>query len=102
MIQPKIRLNNFTNVDKVKGTGKNMPRVKALRTNYMKTDAIKMFKIKLVENDMYQKDLAKVIDLKAPTFCQRFRKFNFSYEELVKMMNALHFTDEEILKLMKM
>lgn len=79
-----------------------MPRVKALRTNYMKTDAIKMFKIKLVENDMYQKNLAKVVDLKAPTFCKRFRNFDFSYEELVKMMNALHFTDEEILKLMKM
>lgn len=78
-----------------------MPRVKALRTNYMKTDAIKMFRIKMIENDLLQKDLASLIGISGPAFSIRFRKFDFSYEELVKMINALHFTDEEILKLMK-
>lgn len=79
-----------------------MPRVKGLRINYMRTDAIKMLKIKMVENDMFQKDIASVIGISQSAFSIRLKKFDFSYEELVKMMNALHFTDEEIIKLMKM
>lgn len=78
-----------------------MPRVKALRTNYMKSDARKMFKGKMAENDITQKNLAELIGLSPPAFYQRFKKFDFSFEQLVKMIPKIGLSDEDILKLMK-
>lgn len=79
-----------------------MPRVKELRTNYMRTDARKMFKGKMGENDVTQRELAEVVGLSPPSFCIRFKNFDFDYEMLAKMIKRLGFTDEEIVKLMKM
>lgn len=78
-----------------------MPRVKALRTTYMKADARKMFKGKMAENDITQRKLAELIGLSPPAFCIRFKSFDFSYEDLTKMIQRLEFSDEEIVKLMK-
>lgn len=78
-----------------------MPRVKALRSEYMKTDARKMFKGKMAENDVTQRNLAELVGLSPPAFCIRFKTFDFDFEELVKMIQRLEFSDEEILKLMK-
>lgn len=79
-----------------------MPRVKELRTNYMRTDARKMFKGKMGENDITQKNLAETIGLSPPAFSIRFRTFDFDFEQLVKMIDKLGFSDGEIVKLMKM
>ena len=79
-----------------------MPRVKELRTNYMKTDARKMFKGKMAENDITQRNLAELVGLSPPAFCIRFKTFDFDFEMLVKMFNYLGLSDEEILKIMKM
>ena len=79
-----------------------MPRVKELRTNYMKTDARKMFKGKMGENDVTQRDLAELVGLSPPAFCIRFKTFDFDFEMLAKMIAKLGFSDEEIVKLMKM
>lgn len=78
-----------------------MPRVKALKTNYMKSDAIKMFKEKMAGNDITQKQLAEVIGLSPPAFCIRFKSFKFSFEELIKMIPKIGLSDDDILKLMK-
>lgn len=78
-----------------------MPRVKALKTNYMKSDARKMFKGKMAENDITQKNLAELIGLSPPAFCIRFKSFDFSFEELIKMIPKIGLSDEDILKLMK-
>jgi len=79
-----------------------MPRVKELRTNYMKTDARKMFKGKMAENDITQRNLAELVGLSPPAFCIRFKTFDFDFEMLAKMIAKLGFSDEEIVKLMKM
>lgn len=79
-----------------------MPRVKELRPQYMRTDARKMFKIKMAENGITQRNLAEVIDLSPPAFCIRFKTFDFDFEQLAKMIERLKFSDEEIVKLMKM
>ena len=76
-----------------------MPRIKGLRTNYMKSDARKMFKGKMAENDITQKNLAELIELSPPAFCERFKKFDFSFEQLVKMIPKIGLSDEDILKL---
>lgn len=78
-----------------------MPRVKALRNEYMKTDTRKLFKGKMAENDITQRKLAEVVGLSPPSFCIRFKTFDFDFEQLVKMIQKLELSDEEILKLMK-
>lgn len=79
-----------------------MPRVEGLRTTYMRTDARKLFKGKMAENDITQRNLAELIGLSPPAFCIRFKNFDFDFEELAKMIDKLGLSDEEILKLMKM
>lgn len=79
-----------------------MPRVKELRMNYMRTDARKLFKLKMVENDITQRKLAEIVGLSPPAFCIRFKTFDFDFEQLAKMIDMLGLSDEEIVKLMKM
>ena len=78
-----------------------MPRVSLLRNEYMKTDARKMFKGKMAENDISQRKLAEVVGLSPPAFCIRFKTFDFDFEMLTKMIQAVKLSDDEILKLMK-
>ena len=78
-----------------------MPRLKVLRTTYMKADARKKFKGKMAENDITQRNLAELIGLSPPAFCIRFKDFDFSYEQLVKMIQKVGLSDEDILELMK-
>ena len=78
-----------------------MPRVKELRTDYMKTDAKKLFKGKMAENDITQRSLAELIGLSPASFCIRFKTFNFNFEELTKMIHKIGLSDEEIVKMMK-
>ncbi len=78
-----------------------MPRVDPLRVQYMKTDARKLVKEKLGGNEMTQKKLAAVVGLSAPAFCIRLKTFDFDFEHLVKMFDALGLSDAEIVKLMK-
>lgn len=79
-----------------------MPRVKALRTKYMRTDAKKMFVIKMAGEGIKQKDLAETIGISPSAFSIRWKNFNFDFEELVKMIDRVGFTDSEILKMIKM
>lgn len=78
-----------------------MPRVDPLRVQYMKTDACKLVKEKLGGKEMTQKKLAAAVGLSAPAFCIRLKKFDFGFEHLVNMFDALGLSDEEIVKLMK-
>lgn len=78
-----------------------MPRVSLLRNEYMKKDARKMFKGRMAEQDISQKKLAEIVGLSPPAFCIRFKTFDFDFEMLTKMIQAVKLSDEEILKLMK-
>lgn len=78
-----------------------VPRVKELRTNYMRTDARKLFKVKMAEHDVTQRMLAEVIGLSPPAFSIRFKTFDFDFEQLAKMFERLKLSDEEIVKVMK-
>lgn len=80
-----------------------MPRVTLYQDKYIESDAANYINGKTRERNLYDKDVAKEIGLKAPAYSLRKRngKFDFSFMELVKMIRILELTDEEIVKLMR-
>lgn len=79
-----------------------MPRVTIKKKEYKVSDLSKYLVMKMYENQLHQKDLAKMIGISPPAFCGRMKKGLFSYEELITLIAELNATDDEILKLMKM
>ena len=90
-----------TGLQRLQQEVKQMPRIKALKIKYMKKDARTLFKGKMAENDITQRKLADIVGISPPAFCKRFKTFDFSFEQLIKMVPELGLSDEEILKLMK-
>lgn len=78
-----------------------MPRVAIKKKDYMVTDLSKWIVGKMYELDLTQSDLAEMIGISQPAFCQRLKKGMFSYIELLTLLKRLSATDEEILKMMK-
>ena len=78
-----------------------MPKVALKKKDYMVTDLTKWIVGKMYELDLTQSDLAEMIGITQPAFCQRLKKGMFSYLELLTLLKRLKATDEEILKMMK-
>ena len=78
-----------------------MPRVAIKKKEYMVTDLSKWIVGKMYELDLTQNDLAEMIGITQPAFCQRLKKGMFSYLELLILLKRLSATDDEILKMMK-
>ena len=68
----------------------------------MVTDLSKWIVGKMYEMKLRQSDLAEMIGVSQPAFCQRLKKGMFSYEDLLTLLKNLNATDEEILKMMKL
>ena len=79
-----------------------MPRVSIKKKEYKVSDLSKYLAMKMYENRLYQKDLARMIGISPPSFCRRMEKGLFTYEELLTLLNGLKATDEEILRIMKL
>lgn len=79
-----------------------MPRVAIKKKEYMVTDLSKWIVGKMYEMKLRQSDLAEMIGVSQPAFCQRLKKGMFSYEDLLTLLKNLNATDEEILKMMKL
>ena len=79
-----------------------MPRIAIKKKEYMVTDLSKWIVGKMYEMKLRQSDLAEMIGVSQPAFCQRLKKGMFSYEDLLTLLKNLNATDEEILKMMKL
>lgn len=79
-----------------------MPRVAIKKKEYKVTDLSKWIAGKMYELKLSQTDVAKMIGLSQPAFCQRLKKGMFSYEDLLTLFKNLKATDEEMLKMMKL
>lgn len=79
-----------------------MPRVTIKRKTYMVSDLSKWIAGKMYESNITQDDLAQIIGISQPAFSNRLRKGLFSYEDMITLLKALHATDQEILRLMKL
>lgn len=78
-----------------------MARVLIKKKDYMVTDLSKWLVAKMYEKGLRQADLAEIIDISQPAFCQRLKAGAFTYRQLITLLEKLKATDEEILKIMK-
>lgn len=79
-----------------------MPRVTIKKKEYKITDLSKWLVGKIYEKNMRQRQVAALIGISQPAFCNRLKKGLFSYGELLTLFKELDITDEEILKIMKL
>lgn len=80
-----------------------MPRVTILKDKYIESDAADFLNGKIREAKLSDKDIAALIGITPPAFCNRKQngRFKFDYMELVKIIPKLNLSDEEIIKLMR-
>lgn len=80
-----------------------MPRVTLYADKYIESDAVAFLEGKTRGRRLQDKDIADVIGLSPPAYCQRKRngKLKLNYLELVKIIDKLNLTDDEIVKLMR-
>ena len=79
-----------------------MPRITAKKKDYRVADLRKWIAGQMYLLGLKQSYLAEKIGITQPSFCQRLKKGLFTYEELLVLLDELHATDEEILKMMKL
>lgn len=79
-----------------------MPRVSIKKKEYKVNDFSKYLKAKMYENNLHQKDLAKMIGISPPSFTNRMKKGLFYYSDMLTLLSELKATEEEIIQLMKM
>lgn len=80
-----------------------MPRVAINKYKYILKDAAKFLNGKTRGCGLYDKDMATVVGLSPPAYCQRKKpdKMELSYINLVKIIEKQNWTDEEIVKFMR-
>lgn len=80
-----------------------MPRVAIKKYEYMEKDAANFINGKTRECQKEDKDVAELIGISRPAYCLRRKdgRFNMSYIELVKTIEFLQLSDEEIVSLMR-
>lgn len=77
-----------------------MPRIKADPLCKAK-DLAKVLKIKKVELDLRDEDIAREIGISERSFARRKRSGNWEFMELIKLFRAMHFEDKDVLKIMR-
>lgn len=80
-----------------------MPRVSLYEDKYIEADAAAFVEGKTRERRLVDKDMASLIGINPSSYCKRKQngKLKLSYMELVKVIQKLELTDEEIVKLMR-
>lgn len=80
-----------------------MPRVDLYRDKYIVSDAVHFIEGKTKQEGKRDKDIAELISISPPAYCLRKKngKLDLSYLELVKVIDYLNLSDEEIVKLMR-
>lgn len=78
-----------------------MPRVAIKKKEYKVSDFSKWIVAKMYEQNLRQQDIAEIMGISQPAFCNRLRKGLFSYADILTLFQKLGATDNEILGLMK-
>lgn len=78
-----------------------MPRVAIKKQEYMVSDLSKWIIVKMYEKKLRQVDVAKIIGISQPAFGKRLKAGEFTYRQLILLLDKLNASDEEILKIMK-
>ncbi|MGN1158227.1 MAG: hypothetical protein ACI4TK_18810 [Agathobacter sp.] len=80
-----------------------MPRITANKYQYMEKDAANFINGKTRGCGKEDKDVAAAIGIGPSSYCNRRRdgKFNMSYIDLVKTIELLELSDEDIIVLMR-
>lgn len=79
-----------------------MPRVAIKKKQYMISDLSQWIIGRMYAMHIRQQEMAELIGITQPSFCQRLKKGLFTYGELLSILKKLEATDEEILRLMKL
>lgn len=78
-----------------------MPRVK-LDPRYAAKGFADVYRIKKVQQNVHNEDVAKMIGCSKATIANACREGNWTYERLRRLFKVMNYTDEEILKVMKL
>lgn len=78
-----------------------MPRVKALKTEYMANDLGAYIKGVMWRQQVKQQDIAEALGVTQQAVDYKLRNNSFSYKDLLIVFRELQLPDGEILRLMK-
>lgn len=78
-----------------------MPRITSKRKAYMTKDIGSWIAGKMRMNKITQADMADCLNITQQAFGQKLRKSQFTYADLLAILEKLNVTDEEIIKLMR-
>lgn len=79
-----------------------MPRVAIKKKDYMISDLSEWIAGKMYATKVRQRDMADLLGITQPAFCNKLKISYFTYGELLSILKKLEATDEEILRLMKL
>ena len=75
-----------------------MARVSINKELYKIKDLKKLIKMKMVQYDYKQKDLARVLDISQAALSKKLIEGNYTLKDFAVICATLNFTDEEIIK----
>lgn len=79
-----------------------MPRVAIRKKDYKVQDLSVFIVGKMYAKNLRQADMAELLDMTQPAFSYRLKNGQFSYAQMLTILQKIDATDEEILRLMKM
>lgn len=77
-----------------------MPRVNLSRKEYARRDFAMIVPGRLKQLGITQEQIASLMGIQQSTFSKKLKAFNFSYDEIVKLIEALKLENEEIIYFM--
>lgn len=78
-----------------------MPRTKLMKESYMKSDLRDLIEWKKIKLHYTNMELAKILHMHYNTVGKRISDGRWERPELIKLFEALEFTDEEIITVMR-
>lgn len=79
-----------------------MPRVILTRLERKKEQFRKMLRVKKAEEKITDYKIGELIGVSQPAVVVKNKKAQYNYEDLVLLFDALSYTDEQILEVMRM
>lgn len=79
-----------------------MPRVAIKKKDYMISDLSEKIFGRMHSMNIRQREMGALLGITQQAFSQKLQKSKFNYGELLSIFKRLEFTDEEILRLMKL
>lgn len=78
-----------------------MPRVKALKAEYMEQDIGMVLERYRKDKGLKQSDLARQMEISQQAYCKKVKNNTFYYRDIIRAFKALELTDGQMLKHIK-